>query len=94
MYETTEYTQEVTLGIDAGYQTVGFTASTIIEEFKLRTRDSEFGVRNSGFGIRGSGFGIRDSGFGIRNSGFGIREEGVRGTLNYRPHEGPDRPKP
>jgi len=32
LYETTEYTQDVTLGIDAGYQTVGFSASTETEE--------------------------------------------------------------
>ena len=46
LYETTEYTQEVTVGIDAGYQTVGFTASTVIEELisgelKLLTGMSE-----------------------------------------------------
>ena len=32
LYETTEYTQEVTLGVDAGYQTVGFSATTKTEE--------------------------------------------------------------
>ena len=32
VYETTEYTQEVTLGVDAGYQTVGFSATTKKEE--------------------------------------------------------------
>ena len=32
MYETTEYTQDVTLGIDAGYQIVGFSATTETEE--------------------------------------------------------------
>ena len=32
VYETTEYTQEVTLGVDAGYQTVGFSATTEKEE--------------------------------------------------------------
>ena len=32
LYETTEYTQEVTLGVDAGYQTVGFSATTETEE--------------------------------------------------------------
>ncbi len=32
LYETTEYTQEVTLGVDAGYQTVGFSATTESEE--------------------------------------------------------------
>ena len=32
LYETTEYTQEVTAGIDAGYQTVGFSATTEKEE--------------------------------------------------------------
>lgn len=31
-YETTNYTQPVTLGIDAGYQTVGFSAVTEKEE--------------------------------------------------------------
>ena len=31
-YETTSYTQEVTLGVDAGYQTVGFSAVTSGEE--------------------------------------------------------------
>ena len=38
LYETTEYTQDVTVGVDAGYQTVGFCATTEKEEFKLRTR--------------------------------------------------------
>ena len=38
LYETTEYTQDVTVGVDAGYQTVGFSATTEKEEFKLRTR--------------------------------------------------------
>ena len=32
LYETTEYTQDVTLGVDAGYQTVGFSATTETEE--------------------------------------------------------------
>ena len=32
LYETTEYTQKVTLGVDAGYQTVGFSATTEKEE--------------------------------------------------------------
>jgi len=32
LYETTEYTQEVTLGVDAGYQTVGFSATTADKE--------------------------------------------------------------
>ena len=32
LYETTEYTQEVTLGVDAGYQRVGFSATTKSEE--------------------------------------------------------------
>ena len=32
VYDTTEYTQEVTVGIDAGYQTVGFSATTEKEE--------------------------------------------------------------
>ena len=32
LYETTEYTQDVTLGVDAGYQTVGFSATTKKEE--------------------------------------------------------------
>ena len=32
LYETIEYTEDVTLGVDAGYQTVGFSASTVIEE--------------------------------------------------------------
>ena len=32
LYETTEYTQNVTLGVDAGYQTVGFSATTETEE--------------------------------------------------------------
>ena len=32
LYETTEYTQGVTLGVDAGYQTVGFSATTETEE--------------------------------------------------------------
>ena len=32
LYETTEYTQEVTLGVDAGYQTVGFSATTANKE--------------------------------------------------------------
>ena len=31
-YETTEYTQPVTLGIDAGYQTIGYSAITDKEE--------------------------------------------------------------
>ena len=35
LYETTEYTLLVTVGIDAGYQTVGFSATTKNEEFKL-----------------------------------------------------------
>ena len=46
LYETTEYTQEVTLGIDAGYQIVGFSATTKTEELisgelKLLTGMSE-----------------------------------------------------
>ena len=46
LYETTEYTQEVTVGIDAGYQTVGFSATTETEELisgelKLLTDMSE-----------------------------------------------------
>ena len=46
LYETTEYTQEVTVGIDAGYQTVGFSAATekeelISGELKLLTGMSE-----------------------------------------------------
>ena len=46
VYETTEYTQEVTLGIDAGYQIVGFSATTKTEELisgelKLLTGMSE-----------------------------------------------------
>ena len=46
LYETTEYTQEVTVGIDAGYQTVGFSATTKTEELisgelKLLTGMSE-----------------------------------------------------
>jgi hypothetical protein len=32
LYETTEYTQEVTLGVDAGYQTIGFSATTETQE--------------------------------------------------------------
>ena len=32
LYETTEYTQDVTLGVDAGYQTIGFSATTKNEE--------------------------------------------------------------
>ena len=32
LYETTEYTQDVTVGVDAGYQTVGFSATTKKEE--------------------------------------------------------------
>ena len=32
LYETTEYTQDVTVGVDAGYQTVGFSATTEKEE--------------------------------------------------------------
>ena len=38
LYETTEYTQDVTLAVSAEYQTVGFSATTEKEEFKLRTR--------------------------------------------------------
>ena len=46
LYETTEYTQDVTLGVDAGYQTVGFSATTETEELisgelKLLTDMSE-----------------------------------------------------
>ena len=32
LYETIEYTEEITVGIDAGYQTVGFCATTEKEE--------------------------------------------------------------
>ena len=32
LYETIEYTEEITVGIDAGYQTVGFSATTKNEE--------------------------------------------------------------
>ena len=32
MYETTEYTQDVTLAVGAEYQTVGFSATTETEE--------------------------------------------------------------
>lgn len=32
LHETTEYTQDLTLGVDAGYQTVGFSATTEKEE--------------------------------------------------------------
>jgi hypothetical protein len=32
LYETTEYTQDVTLGVDAGYQTIGFSATTETQE--------------------------------------------------------------
>ena len=45
LYETTEYTQEVTLGVDAGYQTVGFSATTKTEELKLRAKTPIWHVR-------------------------------------------------
>ena len=32
LYDTTEYTPDVTLGVDAGYQTIGFSATTKNEE--------------------------------------------------------------
>ena len=48
LYETTEYTQDVTVGVDAGYQTVGFSATTEKEEFKLRTRTPVWHVLREG----------------------------------------------
>ena len=35
VYETIEYTEEITLAVGAEYQTVGFSATTETEEFKL-----------------------------------------------------------
>ena len=45
-YETTNYTQPVTLGLDAGYKTVGFSAATkdqelIVGEYELLTGQVE-----------------------------------------------------
>ena len=48
MYETIEYTEEMTVGLDAGYQTVGFCATTEKEEFKLRTRTPIWDVLREG----------------------------------------------
>ena len=36
--ETIEYTEEMTLAVGAEYQTVGFSATTEKEEFKLRAK--------------------------------------------------------
>ena len=40
VYETIEYTEEITVAISADLQTVGFSATTKKEELKLRTQTS------------------------------------------------------